>query len=222
MLSATEYYMLVASLPHMPRTFLVERVPISQSRLAERLKLLSPSDADVVSQVQRFLQWDRQPTARSDQEIQQEYDRLMQSIKNLLVRRIVEYRMDVRTITSALRRRRLGMTAPTGVGRWVDHIRKNWDQDNFRIVRDHPWVPLVCKSLSTNDPLEVERLLLQATWAEWTNLADQYHFTFESVLLYLSRWEIVDRWTRLNESQGRNRFDILLKEALGEQQHANW
>lgn len=218
----TDYYMLVTSLPYMPRTFQVERVPISRLRLAERLKLLSHADANVVDQVQQFLQWDRQPTARTDQEVQQEYDRLMGAISNPLVRRIIEYRMDVRTITSALRRRRLGMAAPTGVGQWVSHIGSNWDHDDFRLAREHPWILHVLSALAANDPLEVERLLLHATWTEWTRLADGYHFVFESVLLYLSRWEIVDRWTRLNESQGRDRFDILLKEVLGEHQHANW
>lgn len=218
----TDYYMLVTSLPYMPRTFQVERVPISRLRLAERLKLLSTADADVVNHVQKFLQWDRQPTARTDQEVQQEYEKIMVSISNPLVRRIIEYRMDVRTITSALRRRRLGMSAPTGVGQWVSHIGSNWDHDDFRLAREHPWIPHVGQALAANDSLEVERLLLQATWTEWTALADKYHFVFESVLLYLSRWEIVDRWTRLNESQGRNRFNTLMKEALGEHQHASW
>lgn len=216
----SDYYMLVTSLPYMPRTFQVERVPISRLCLAERLKLLSQADANVVDQVQRFLQWDRQPTARMDQEVQQEYDRLMGSISNPLVRRIIEYRMDVRTITSALRRRRLGMAAPSGVGQWVNHIRVNWNHDDFRLAREHPWITHVRKALTANKPLEVERLLLQATWTEWTRLAETYYFDFESVLLYLSRWEIVDRWTRLNESQGRDRFNTLLKEALGEHQHA--
>lgn len=222
MSTATDYYMLVTSLPYMPRTFQVERVPITRLRLAERLKLLSPADTDIVNQVQRFLQWDRQPTAKTDLDVQQEYDRLLQSISNPLVRRLIAYRMDVRTITSALRRRRQGMKAPSGVGQWVSHIRAHWDHDDFRLTREHPWIPQVRKALAANDPLEVERLLLQATWTEWTCLADKYHFVFESVLLYLSRWEIVDRWTRLDESLGRNRFNALLKEALGEYQHANW
>ena len=91
----------------------------------------------------------------------------------------------------------------------------------FRLAREHPWISHVLSALAANEPLEVERLLLHATWTEWTRLADGYHFVFESVLLYLSRWEIVDRWTRLNESQGRDRFNTLLKEALGEHQHAN-
>lgn len=217
---ATDFYMLVASLPHMPRSFQVERVPISRLRLTERLKLLSPPDAEVVDQVQRFLQWDRQPPERSDQDVQTEHDRLMRTIRNPLVRRIIGYRMDVRTITSALRRRRLRMSPPTGVGQWVEHIRSNWNQEDLRLAREHPWIRQVHNAMAANDPLDVERHLLLATWNHWTNLADEFHFSFESVLLYLARWEIVDRWTRLNETKGRNQFDTLLLEALGEHAHA--
>ena len=211
----TDYYMLVASLPHMPRTFEVEQAPISRQRLRQRLEMLSPREAEVVDRVQRFLVWDRQPAERTDQEIEQEYDRLMKAITNPLARSIIGYRMDVRTITSALRRRRLGMPPPTGVGQWVEHIRKHWDRPDFRLSREHSWILSVLRHMEANEPLEVERQLLLATWTRWTRLADRFQFTFETLLLYLARWEIVDRWTRLDEALGRRRVDGLLMEALG-------
>ena len=105
MYSDTNYYMLVASLPHMPRTFELDQVPISRIRLQQRLAMLGEHDRNVVEQVQGFLLWDRQHPERTDEEVQREYDRLMKSIANKLVRDIVGHRMDVRTITSALRRR---------------------------------------------------------------------------------------------------------------------
>ncbi|HRX83297.1 MAG TPA: DUF2764 family protein, partial [Pirellulaceae bacterium] len=45
-------------------------------------------------------------------------------------------------------------------------------------------------------------------------LADEFYFSFETILLYLARWEIVDRWTRLDESAGRQKFDQLLTQTL--------
>jgi hypothetical protein len=217
---ATNYYMLLASLPHMPRTFEVEQPPISRLRLQQRLAMLGPDDAEVVDQVQRFLLWDRQQAERSDSEVQQEYDRLMLTIRNPLVRDIIAYRMDVRTITSALRRRRLGLSPPPAVGQWVEHIRTHWEHPTFPLIREHPWIPVVQRCLQENEPLEVERQLLLATWSRWTRLADDFHFSFEALLLYLARWEIVDRWTRLNEPLGRERFETLLTETLGD--HVNF
>lgn len=214
MTATTNYYSLVASLPHMPRSFEIERVPISRIQLQQRLKLLGDRDKSTVEQVQGFLLWDRQRPERTDDEVQMEYDRLMKSISNSLVRDIINHRMDVRTITCALRRRRLGLESAAAVGQHTDHIRKNWQHPDFRLVREHPWIPHVRESLDAGEPLEVERQLLGATWNRWVQLADQFYFSFETILLYLARWEIVDRWTRLDETAGRQKFDELLTQTL--------
>ncbi len=213
-MTATNYYWFVASLPHIPRLFEVERVPISRIRLQERLKMLGDGDKNTVEQVQRFLLWDRQQPERTDDEVQMEYDRLMNSVSNKLVRDIINHRIDVRTITCALRRRRLGLDPPSGVGQYVEHIRKHWRAPDFRLAREHPWIPRVREGLAAKQTLNVERELLRATWNHWVKLADQFYFSFETVLLYLARWEIVDRWTRLDESAGRQKFDQFLAQTL--------
>lgn len=217
---ATDYYMLVASLPHMPHTFELDQVPISRIRLEQRLSLLSDRDKEVVEQVQAFLLWDRQQSDRTDKDVQEEYDRLRAAITNTLVWDMITHRMDVRTIMSALRRRRLGMPPPEIVGQYVEPIRQNWEHPDFRLTREHPWIPRLCGYLESRDPLQVERQLLLATWNRWVELSERYFFCFEAVVLYLARWEIVDRWTRLNESLGRQRFDTLLTETLGD--HADF
>lgn len=74
-MTKTNYFHLVASLPHMPRTFDVEQLPISRIRLQQRLTLLGDADKAVVEQVQGFLLWDRQHPERTDDQVQQEYDR---------------------------------------------------------------------------------------------------------------------------------------------------
>lgn len=209
------YYMLVASLPYMPRTFDVEHVPISRIRLDQRLTLLDDEDQKVVRQVQAFLLWDRQLPDRSDEDVQREYQRLMAETENPLVLEMINHRIDIRTIVSALRRRRRGLGPPAGVGRCVKQLQDNWQHPNFLLARQYPWIPRLREHLQENRPLEVERQLLQATWDYWVKLSDQYYFSFETVLLYLARWEIVDRWTRLDAAGGRQRFDDLLAEVVG-------
>lgn len=211
---STNYYSLVASLPHMPRSFDVERVPISRIRLEQRLKMLGDEDKSVVEQVQGFLLWDRQRPDRTDDDVASEFKRLMSSITNQLARDIVNHRMDVRTITCALRRRRLRLEPPSAVGQYVNPIRNNWQHSDFRLAREQPWIPRVAERLESNQPLEVERELLSATWNRWVTLADKFNFSFETILLYLARWEIVDRWTRLDASAGQQRFDVLLAQTL--------
>ncbi len=214
MTTSTNYYWLVASLPHMPRSFEVEQAPISRIRLEQRLKMLGERDKSIVEQVRSFLLWDRQQPEHTDEDVQREYDRLMNSITNKLVRDIINHRMDVRTITCALRRRRLGLEPPSAVGQYVGHIRQHWKTPDFRLTREQPWIPRVRETLAANQPLEVERQLLSATWDRWVKLADKFYFSFETILLYLARWEIVDRWTRRDEAVGQQRFNDLMSQSL--------
>lgn len=213
---SNSYYMLVTSLPYMPRTFEVEQVPISRMRLEQRLTMLKPNDMSVVEQVQEFLRWDRQHRDQTDEDVKDHFELLVATITNRLVRKIIVFRMDVRTIVSGLRRRHVNMSPPIGVSHLVPHIEKHWDHPQFNLVREHPWIDELLKCLAEGNTLQAERTLMRATWNRWTQLAERYYFTFESVILYLVRWEIVDRWTRLNRSVGQARFEDLVAGALGE------
>lgn len=217
------YYTLVASLPHLPARFEeADRPPITWIRLQERLKMLEASDMEVVEQVLSFLLWDRQSRERTEAQVISHYDRLMQSIENPLARHIVSFRIDVRTIMSGLRRRRRGDSPPKGVGQWVRQIAAQWEHPDFSLAERHPWILPAQEALDEQDFIEVERLLLEATWNEWVRLSERYYFTFESIVLYLVRWEIVKRWTHLDPERGHQRFGNLLKETLGDYAQLNF
>ena len=216
MARSNSYYFLVASLPAMPRHFDVDRVPITQPRLEKRLEMLQPQDAEVVEQLRSFLIWDRQPPDRTDEEVVSHYDEIMSSMANHLARHIVAFQMDIRTIMSGLRRRRRGLPPPPGVGQWVDHIRKHWEHPDFKLAWRLPWIAQMAPLLDTTDCLRVQRIKLRVAWNHWARLAEQYFFSFEAVLLYLVRWEIVNRWTRRDAALGRQRFEQLVTESLDE------
>ena len=216
MARSNSYYTLVASLPAMPRHFEVDRVPIAQPRLEKRMEMLRPEDADVVEQLLAFLLWDRQPWDRTDEEVVAHYDEIMSTTRNRLARHIVAFQMEIRTIFSGLRRRRRGLPPPLWAGHWVDHIRKNWEHPEFKLGWQHPWIAEIDPLLGTTDCLRVERIKLNVAWNHWTRLAEQYYFSFEAVLLYLARWEIINRWTSQNAVLGRQRFEQLVTESLNE------
>jgi hypothetical protein len=209
------YYMLIASLPHLPMNFEVERPPIGRERLRERLRMLHEDDDKVIQQVANFLAWDRQPLDRTDEEIIARYDDLMAAISNPLVREVVDTRMDVRTIVTAVRRRRAGAEPPPGVGQWVDHIRRHWQHPTFALEARYPWIAEFDQHLGAGTVLAAQRLLFSTAYRKWGRMAERYTFSFEAVILYLARWEIIDRWTSRNAEAGRQRFDNLITETLG-------
>jgi hypothetical protein len=216
MVRGTDYYTLVASLPAMPTSFEVERVPITFERLQERLKMLRPKDAEVIEQLRDFLVWDRQPPDKTDEAMVEHFNEIMASTGNAMARHIVAYRMDIRTIMSGLRRRRRGLGPPPRIGTWGERIRRSWDHPEFKIRWEHSWIGEVDRLLGTTETVAVERILLRATWDHWRRLAERYYFSFEVVLLYFARWEIIHRWTRRDVETGRQRFEQLIEETLSE------
>ena len=67
--------------------------------------------------------------------------------------------------------------------------------------------------------MNVYRGLVQATWAYLKRRADDYYFSFEAVVLYVARWNVMRQWQELKAERGRPIFETLVAEALGE--HAN-
>ena len=215
----SSYYMLIASLPHLPANFDVDYLPISRVRLAQRLKMLQPGDALVLEQLNDFLAWDRQPLDRTDAEVVARYEQLMATISNSLVRMLINHRIDVRTIVSGLRRRRNGQGPPPGVGQMVETIARNWQHPQFQLHGQHPWIVEFDRDLSAGDALAAQRVLYRVVWDRWTRLAEHYYFSFETVLLYLARWSIIERWVSQDQQAGQQKFDELIEETLGEYAH---
>ena len=82
----------------------------------------------------------------------------MQDITNPLVRDILAHGMDVRMIVVALRRRRRGLGPPTvGIGQWFEHIRRHFNQPDFRLGQVFPWIRPVERLLAQGDVLNLYR-----------------------------------------------------------------
>jgi hypothetical protein len=163
-----------------------------------------------------FLVWDRQPLDRTDDDFCHHYERFMAEVQHGFARDLIEMAMARRTIVCALRRRRLQLGPPAGVGWAAAHVARHWDRPDFRLAVRFPWIPQVDAQLNGPAPFEVERMLLDEAWTRITRLADQYQFTFEAVVLYLIRWEIVHRWVSRDAELGREKFEQLAAQAMGE------
>lgn len=218
------YITLVSSLPALPRFDQAERLPINRERLDTRLRMLEPDDRALVERTASFLAWQRQPVERTDGEVVAvfkgmsdiggDYHALMS---------MVEARMYERTIMAALRRRHRGMGVPAagelwGVGAWVPHIERNWDQPDFKLAGIFPWIPEARGYLEQGATLELERLLMTVVWNNVDRLPQKDPFDFDVVLAYLFKWDILNRWLSYERAAARTRFDELVTEVMGERE----
>ena len=220
MLHSTNYYTLIGSLPALPRSFEeAERVPISRLKLKERLKMLEPHHAQIIDQMGDFLVWERQPLERSDEEIVSRYEKFINEVGNRFAREVIGYTMAFRTVLAGLRCRRMKIEAPRGVAPIAAQIARNWNHPDFRLGAQFPWIAEVEKQLNGDSPFDLERKRIDVAWRQVKRLADQHFFTFEAVVLYLMRWELVYRWTQRNAEVGQERFEQLVTDAMGDFSH---
>jgi hypothetical protein len=213
----------MASLPPLPSFERAERLPINQVRLLERLNMLEPDDWVIVERTVLFLAWQRQPVERTDSEVVVFFRQIMElTASHPVLRQMIEFRMNVRTILAALRRRHRGLPAPAvdepwGVGPWVQHVTRHWDDADFKLRMVFQWIPQARQYLEAGEEtLALERLLMRLIWEQVDFLTQNNLFGFDALLAYLFKWDIVQRWLSYNRETAQARFDALVTEVIGE------
>jgi hypothetical protein len=216
---AYRYVQLINSLPDHGPLFRATVTPLSRINLRQRLTLLEPPDAHTLSQVADLLDWNRHGIERSDADIVESARAVLPSLGSEFVRDLVEWRLQLRSLIAALRRRRNGEEVPGpkvpwGYGRWLPSIRRHWHEPHFGLERVFPWLPEAREYVDNGNALALERLLLATTWTYLERLSEGHEFDFEAVLIYVMRWDLVARWICYQKKRGTERFDEMVEDAL--------
>lgn len=219
------YVMLLSSLPYHGPLFSAKVTPLSRLRLQERLSLLDAEDLREVDAMAGLLDWYRHPVQKSDEEIVRLAKRVIPVLRSPFARDLLTWRLEMRTLIAALRRRRDGEHSGAavqewGYGRWLSHISKYWDEPYFRLEGVHPWLPEVVKYMHSGDPVALERHMLETVWNHLQRIEDGHVFDYERVLIYLFRWDLVGRWTVADGEVAAARYADLVAAGLQQAQQA--
>ncbi|MCK5354049.1 MAG: DUF2764 family protein [Methyloprofundus sp.] len=217
------YAMLMSGLqPHPLSLWDLENKPASRIHLERRLTLLQDQDRQQLEQIVSILHWARMDAENSsDAKIAAEAERVIQSIDNPLLRETIIWRMELRTIMTAIRRRKLGMNAPPKNQRWgygqvVPFILKNWQIEDFSLSHRFIWIKQANMLFETEQSVELEKLLLNLSWQHYERIGQAHYFDFEAVVIYVLRWNIVHRWVQCDKQIAMQQFEKLVNDGLGE------
>jgi hypothetical protein len=221
-MSSQPYYTLLASLPPLPRFDRTDRLPITRERLAQRLKMLTPDDTQLFEHAAEFLAWQRQTATRSDQEMIAKFKKMEEHIAHPALQSIFNFPIDQRTIMAGLRLRFRGLPAPTvderwGVGRYVNHIERNWDHPDFKLSMIYPWISQARTLYEAGETLALERHLKNALWDHVDRSVPFHEFGFNAVLVYIIKWDILQQWLSYDIESAQARFEELVTEVTDEQ-----
>lgn len=221
---AFKYTLLMASLPLHPNDFLSAiQPPVSRIQLDKRLALLDKHDREELASIEQMIFWSHARDASSEEIIAQD-DAALAMIKNPFLKQLVLWRLTTRTLVSGLRLRHAGFTPPSknsfmGFGKWLPAIAKNWECPNFGINPiEVPWLGKANELIVQNQPFELEKLLLSMSWHYYAKLGNQHVFDFEAVVIYVMRWDVINRWSHYNRDYFREtalaNFNKLVDESL--------
>lgn len=216
------YYTLLASLPPLPRFDQADRLPITRERLRQRFSMLAPDDAELQERAAAFLAWQQQTATRTDEEMIASFKKMEEHIAQPILQSIFDFPIDQRTIMAALRRRFRGLPAPAsgeswGVGRYVNHIERNWDDPHFKLSAMYPWIPQARIHLEAGETLALERLLKNTLWDHIDRSVPSYEFGFSAVLTYIIKWDILHQWLSYDIENAKVRFEELVTEVTHDQ-----
>ena len=223
--SRSPYTMLVASLPMHGALFAAKRPPISRLRLEQRLRALTAKDRETLALLEGVLRWSEAQHATDDAAIVERAGQVMASLESGFLRRLLLRRMELRSVMAALRRRHAGEPPPApgrpwGLGRFTRRIERNWSLPDFGLSAPFPWIGEAQRLLEAGDSLNLEALLLEQVWHELGRAGAEHHFDFEAVVVYVLRWDIINRWTRHDGAAAAARFEELGSDLLQERASA--
>lgn len=219
-MAGIEYVQLMASLPALGPILAAKTAPINRVRLQARLQqMLRPEHFAEIQAAANILSWSRQAILTADADYVSKARKVVPTLRNETVRRLVHDQLEERTVLAALRRRHAGQDAPAageiwGYGRYVDRIRANWREPGFGLGQSLKWVLPAKDKLDKADAAGLERILLEAAWRQADGLIGAHDFDFEAVALYVLRWDLLERWTRYDAEAAAARFDALVADAL--------
>lgn len=221
MAKTREYFDLVASLPALPYFDGATRNPINADRLDDRLRILEPDDYEIWQRVRGFLDWHRQPRARTDEEMLVMAQRMLRGFPWPIARHVVENRLHQRIILAALRARRRDLpppllSAPSLAGELGTTILRNWSAPDFNLAGVYPWIPGAARMLENRDALGLDRLMFRAEWRWLDSLEYASPFSFGALLAYLFQWDILNQWLSNDAIAAAEHFQELTAEVTSE------
>lgn len=209
-----EYITLISSLPSPQGLFEAKVPPLSRIKLERRLQVLSAEHKQLLNMVENILDWRQYAKDIEESEIIARGKALFSKVKNRTLRRLIQERLEIRTLLSAMRLKHKDLPAPQkmnwGFGRWQQHIVRHWHEPGFQLGNVYDWAIKAQSLLEKGHSFELEKLLLEVSFRQLQRHGSQHLFDFEAVVIYVMKWNIVNRSVQYNSHLAARRFDHML------------
>ena len=214
------YYTLLTSLPYINSLFDNQITPLSRYQLDKRLSMLSQDDQLLLTRIESLLFWEYLGDDVDERSLIRFAEQTVSSVHSRSLRDFINYMLDSRTLIAAMRRKNAGEAMPSecrwSYGTRYEYIRRSWSSPVLGLGDTFPRMHRIAEAMDKDDPLEVERQVLLCMWDSLDTMSSRHSFDFEAVVVYVMRWNLVQRWVSYDKEKANQRFDALVDHGLGE------
>lgn len=216
--SSSDYTALLCSLPHLVDPFQYQRQSISLVQLQKRMNMLSYDDYVWLNKVRNLFYWGGIKLDQDEVSLVKKANRLLEELSDPDIKSWLLWRMNIRSILSAMRRRKEGQSAPKNnlwaYGNQIQHIQNNWTSPCFKLESRYPFLIEIETFFQSSESYELERCLLKAMWHFYSTQQPRQENGFAAVMLYVMKWDLIDRWQQYDKEVGAQRFQQLVNACL--------
>lgn len=156
---------------------------------------------------------EREPSNRlPETDLSEAYWKYMLSCRNSMVRRYVEFSMNVKNLLTALncRKHHLDIEKEViGDGRFTEMLKTSKARD-FELGDDFPYVADVISLFEKDNLAEREYAIDMLYWNFLDKETTHRYFSLENVIAFMLKLMIVERWSKLSSDEGRRVFESLV------------
>ncbi|RUR08348.1 DUF2764 family protein [Legionella sp. km772] len=213
-----EFITIASSLPRIGDSFRIAEPPISRLQLEKRLKLLPDEYASLLFKIE-FLVWQSWFKPKySVLELQKVYKEVHQ-IDSLFIQELIDWYLNLRSLMAALRLRQVQQEPPNEPNEeWISSNKQqliaHWHEPDFGLKAIYPWLNTINNALAQKDTARVEEFLLTYLWQYLLRKEIGHYFDFESLVIYLLRWDLVNYWSQFNKTDVLKTIDDLCDSLL--------
>lgn len=217
-MSSPDYTALLCSLPHLVDPFQYQRQSISLVQLQKRMNMLSYDDYVWLNKVRQIFYWGGISLDQDEVSLVAKANRLMAELHDPDIKSWLLWRMDIRSILAAMRRRKEGQGAPKdflwAYGNYIHHIQRNWASPCFKLEGRYPFLSDIERHFQAGESYKLEQCLLKVIWHFYKTRTPNKDNGFSAVILYLMKWDLIDRWRQYDKEIGAQRFQQLVSACL--------
>ena len=147
------------------------------------------------------------------------YYQYARTVPNKMMATWYRLNLDIQNILTALIARKQGWQISNyvqGGGEVVEMILEHGNAHDFDLSAEYDYVKDLIRCADTEDPVEKERQIdaLRWNWLEEQTFLEP--FDINALFSYIVRTEMLERWSRLDVEQGRQRFTEIIENLRGE------